>query len=84
MFIYIFIAISIPTIGVALPLIIIGLDRVKIYFDEMNADSTATDNISMYGTLLTFSVFGGYYVMFIKKLGNIFITNSFLMATKMI
>ena len=75
MFIYTFIAISIPTIGAALPLIIIGMDRVKIYFDEMNADSTATDNISMYGTLLTFGVFGGYYVMFIKKLGNKYINH---------
>ena len=58
-------------IGTAMPLIIIGLDKVMTYFDDMNADSTATDNISMFGTMLTFSVFLGYYVMFTKKLGMV-------------
>ena len=67
--IYTFITLGILTIGTALPLIIIGLDKVMTYFDDMNADSTATDNISMFGTMLTFSVFLGYYVMFTKKLG---------------
>ena len=65
-------------IGTAMPLIIIGLDKVMAYFDDMNADSTATDNISMFGTLLTFSVFGGYYVMFTKKLGSFFYHSLFL------
>ena len=78
MCIYTFITLGIVTIGTALPLIIIGLDKVMTYFDDMNADSTATENISMFGTLLTFSVFGGYYVMFTKKLGSFFYHSLFL------
>ena len=48
---------------------IIGFDRVTAYFDKMNEDSTATDKISMFGTFLTLAVFGGYNVLFIKKIG---------------
>ena len=78
MFLFTFITLGIVTIGTALPLIIIGLDKVMTYFDETNANSTATDNLSLFGTFLTFSVFGGYYVMFTKKLGSFFYHSPFL------
>ena len=69
MFIYTIISLGVPIIGTLLPISIIGFDRVMSYFITTNADATATDMISMFGTFLTFTVFGGYYVMFIKKLG---------------
>lgn len=62
------ICLSMPIIGSFLPMMLIGLDRIMSYFDEIN--STATDNISNFGTFLTFGVFGGYYVIFVKKLGR--------------
>ena len=62
------ICISMPIIGTFLPMSLIGFDRIMSYFDEIN--STATDNISNFGTFLTFGVFGGYYVIFVKKIGR--------------
>ena len=70
MLIYAVIFFSIYIIGTVLPIYIIGFDKVMVYFvDSTNVDASATDNISMFGTFLTLFVFGGYYVMFIKKLG---------------
>ena len=69
MLIYAIIFLSIYIIGTVLPIYIIGFDKVMVYFVDTNADATATDNISMFGTFLTLFVFMGYYVMFIKKLG---------------
>ena len=69
MLIYAVIFFSIYIIGTVLPIYIIGFDKVMVYFVDTNVDASATDNISMFGTFLTLFVFGGYYVMFIKKLG---------------
>ena len=70
MFIYTIYSSSVPIIGTFLPTFIIGYSKVKSYYDTAFSASSATDNISMFGTFGTFALMGAYFVLFMKKLGR--------------